>query len=127
MIPVIIGHAPAGASTQQMVHYGQLVRSAFFRQYDHGWLTNRRLYGQRTPPNYNLSNIRAPVALHYSLNDWMAEPVDVYELSRGLPNLVGLYQISDPLFNHLDFVWGIDVRELVFNNVIKVMQEFETR
>lgn len=27
LLPIILGHAPAGASTKQMVHYAQLVKS----------------------------------------------------------------------------------------------------
>lgn len=127
MIPVIMGHTPAGAATMQLFHYGQLVRSAFFRQYDHGSTSNRRLYGSRRPPQYNLANVRAPVALHYSLNDWLAEPIDVDELHRGLGNPIGKFLVPDPRFNHLDFNWAIDVRELLYNRVVEIMRIFENR
>jgi hypothetical protein len=35
-------------------------------------LDNMFIYGQFTPPNYDLRKITAKVALHYSENDWLA-------------------------------------------------------
>ena len=125
MLPVILGHTPAGASTDQMIHYGQLIRSGRFRQYDHGAVTNLLRYGSLTPPRYNLNNVRAPVALHYSLNDWLAEPVDVHELFRGLGNCIGGFLVSDARFNHFDFLWAIDARSLVYRQVLDIMRRFE--
>jgi hypothetical protein len=33
---------------------------------------NMLIYGQLTPPDYDLGKVTAPVALHYSQNDWLA-------------------------------------------------------
>jgi hypothetical protein len=35
-------------------------------------LDNMFIYGQFTPPDYDLRKVTAPVALHYSENDWLA-------------------------------------------------------
>jgi hypothetical protein len=35
-------------------------------------LENMFIYGQFTPPDYDLRKVTAPVALHYSENDWLA-------------------------------------------------------
>jgi hypothetical protein len=48
------------------------VSAGKFRRYDHGWFKNLLTYGQLSPPAYDLSKITAPVALHYSENDWLA-------------------------------------------------------
>lgn len=125
MIPVITGHTPAGASTNNLVHYAHGIRSGRFRQFDHGSISNLRLYGNIRPPNYNLRNIRAPVALHYSSNDWLAEPIDVAELNAGLPNSLGMFLVPDQRFNHLDFMWAIDVRTLLYDRVINIMRLVE--
>lgn len=125
MLPVILGHTPAGASTDQMVHYGQSIRSARFRQFDHGPISNMFEYNSITPPAYNLRNVDSPVALHYSLNDWLAEPIDVQQLMRELGNMQGGFITSDPRFNHFDFLWAIDVRRLVYDQVLAVMRRFE--
>lgn len=127
MIPVVLGHTPAGASTMQMIHYGQGVRSARFRQYDHGYISNLFEYGTRRPPNYDLSRITCPVALHYSDNDWLAEPIDVLELNSGLGNSLGMFLVPQPEFNHLDFVWGINARTLVYDRAIDLMRLMEQR
>lgn len=129
MIPVIAGHMPAGASTKQIVHYGQGVRKGLFRQYDWGNIglkkTNKKVYGTRKPPVYNLKHIRAPVALHYGANDWLAEPVDVEELHQKLPNVIGKFLVPDPKFNHLDFIFAVDVQTLLYNRLFNVMRLVE--
>lgn len=125
MIPVITGHTPAGASTKNLVHYAQLIRSGRFRQYDHGTIGNMNRYRSINPPAYNLQNIRAQVALHYSMNDWLAHVDDVFRLNNALPNPIGLFLVPDPRFNHLDFTWAIDVERLLFNRVFEIMRLFD--
>ncbi|XP_005180854.1 lipase 3-like [Musca domestica] len=125
MLPVVLGHAPAGAATKQMQHYGQLKHSGHFRQYDYGWIRNHWRYGSINPPDYKLDNVHTKVALHYSLNDWLATPKDVETLRQGLPNVVSYNLVNDPKFNHLDFVWGIDSRELLYNKVLDLMEMTE--
>ncbi|XP_039502057.1 lipase 3 isoform X1 [Drosophila santomea] len=125
MLPVIVGHSPAGASTKQMQHFGQLNRSGGFRQYDHGWLRNHWIYGTIEPPSYHLENVRAKVALYYGQNDWLAPPEDVEMLYRKLPNVVEKYLVDDKEFNHLDFIWGIDARELLWDRMLEIMRNNE--
>lgn len=125
MLPVILGHTPAGASTDQIVHYGQGIRSGHFRRYDFGVIANKIEYGSIFPPAYDLKNVKAPTALHYSLNDWLAEPKDVKKLEQGLGNVVESHIIADKKWNHFDFVWGIDARPMVYNRVLQVMKRFE--
>lgn len=125
MLPVIMGHTPAGASVDQVIHYAQLIRSNRFEQYDFGWMGNILNYGSICPPVYNLSDITAPVALHYSLNDYLVEPIDVYKLFSEIGNVVGRFLAPDANFNHFDFLWAVDVRKLVYNQVLEVMLRFE--
>lgn len=125
MVPVILSHIPAGSSTNQLVHYGQLHKSGKFRQYDWGMVSNLGTYGQMKPPNYDLKKITAPVALHYSSNDWLAEPTDVEKLHKQLPNVIGSFLVRDPKFNHLDFLFAIDVKELLYNRIFNLMRLVE--
>lgn len=74
-IPAILENTPAGASVGQLVHYAQGVNSARFRQYDHGLIGNMQRYGSTSPPDYPLGRVTAPVALHFSDNDWLAAVV----------------------------------------------------
>ena len=32
------------------------------------------IYGQDTPPEYDLSKVTAPLALYWAENDWLANP-----------------------------------------------------
>lgn len=118
LIPILMGHTPAGASTKQIVHYAQGVRSGRFRQYDHGTIKNRFVYGTADPPVYNLTQVTAPVVFYYALNDYLAVPVDVERLSRGIGNLAGYRQVRMETFNHLDFLFAKDVRTLLYEEIL---------
>lgn len=79
-------------------------------------------YKQLSPPDYNLSqNVKAPVALYYSKNDWLADPKDVDGLSNILPNMIHKYLVPHEKFNHIDFLYAIDVQKLVNDEVVKMM------
>lgn len=123
MLPVILGHTPAGASTDQLVHYAQGIRSGNFRQFSFGAVTNLLRYGNINAPRYNLANIRAPMTLYYSLNDWLADPRDVRQLASGISSRHKVVQIQDPLFNHFDFLWAMNVNEQLNNKIIAIMKE----
>lgn len=124
MLPVIFGHTPAGASTRQLIHFGQLYKSKKFANFDHGWLTNKRIYGTFTPPSYNLSAITTPIFLHYGDNDWLSTPSDVDKLFSEVKSVVGKYRVDMPKFNHLDFIFGIDANKLLYQRAIKIMSRF---
>lgn len=124
-LELILEHTPAGASAAQIIHYGQLMRTTRFQKYDHGILSNLRLYGSLRPPIYRLERITASVALHYGRNDLFADVKDVLRLSKRLPNLFGLYPVPHPRFNHFDFLWAKSVRELLYNRLVVVMKTAE--
>ncbi|CAG4936635.1 unnamed protein product [Colias eurytheme] len=125
MLPAKIGHVPAGASLRQLVHYGQGITDKDFRRYDHGALRNLLEYGTLAPPKYRLSQVTAPVYLHYSVNDPLAEIEDVQRLHRELGGPAKMLQVPDPTFTHLDFMWGIDAKTLVFDRVIEIMRLYD--
>lgn len=124
MLPVVLGHTPAGASSRQLVHFGQLYKSKRFLHFDHGWITNKRIYGSFKPPAYNLSNIRTPVFLHYSDNDWLSTPPDVDRLSKEIKSVFGKFRVPLAKFNHLDFVFAIDAKELIYDRLLSIMAQF---
>uniref|UniRef100_A0A8D8Z601 Lipase n=1 Tax=Cacopsylla melanoneura TaxID=428564 RepID=A0A8D8Z601_9HEMI len=125
VLPLILAHTPAGASSKQLTHYSQLMKlDRTFQQYDLGWLGNWRKYGQLRPPSYQLNNVKVPVALFYSNNDWLAPGEDVDVLSRKLPNVIGKFRVPLKRFNHLDFMWAIDVKTLLYDDVVKVLRKY---
>jgi len=83
MLPVIIGHVPAGASVRSLVHFSQGVNHADFLKYDFGKTKNMEIYGQERPPAYDISKITAPVAVYWGENDWLAvKSVSVVAMSN---------------------------------------------
>ena len=121
-VPVIAGHTPAGSSSKTFLHFGQLIRSGHFRKFDYGFFQNIFTYGSFSPPAYNLQNIRAPVSIHYSSNDWLSDVRDVHLLSQNLGNLTGKFLVQDSRFNHLDFIWANDVETLVYRKMFNLMR-----
>lgn len=55
-------------------------------------------HGSITPPDYNLSNVKSRVILHYSDNDWLSSPIDVDRLYAKLPN-AQINHIPDERYN----------------------------
>nr|XP_022912359.1 lipase 3-like [Onthophagus taurus] len=124
MLTVFMTNAPAGAATRQSLHYAQLITSGKFRKYDFGMVQNLVQYGSIFPPDYDLSQITSPVALFYAKNDWLVSPIDVGELIPLLPNLVYQHLIPYDKFSHLDFVWAKDVKTLLYDDVLKLMESY---
>jgi lysosomal acid lipase/cholesteryl ester hydrolase len=50
---------------------------------------------------------------------------DVELLHRELPNVALKYLVPMPEFNHMDFVWAINVRSLLYERVFQSMREAE--
>lgn len=125
MLPVVLGHTPAGASARQIIHFGQSYKSDTFRQFDNGWLTNIRRYGTFKPPDYNLGNIKTPIFLHYADNDWLSTPDDVHRLSKEIKSVVGKFRVPMADFNHLDFVFAINATELIYDRLLNIMDYFK--
>nr|CAD7204041.1 unnamed protein product [Timema douglasi] len=124
LLPVIMGHLPAGSSTNQLLHYAQGINSAKYREFSYGMIKNLATYGSLTPPDYDLSKITAPVFLHWSDNDWMADTKDVRELESKLPNVKGSIRVPLATFNHLDYMWAIDAKPLLYDTVLENMKKF---
>lgn len=76
MLPVVLGHAPAGSSTKTVIHYAQEIHhDGDFIEFDYGPDGNLIKYGTTTPPLYNLTNINVPTYFMYAENDWLANPI----------------------------------------------------
>ncbi|XP_069676692.1 gastric triacylglycerol lipase-like isoform X2 [Periplaneta americana] len=80
LLPTIITHNCAGTSTKTLLHYSQLITSGKFRAYDYGSTENMKLYGQATPPDYDLKNVTMPMSLYYGDGDLIVSP----KVSHGL-------------------------------------------
>lgn len=126
---VIIAHIAAGTSTKVLAHFAQSLRNEKnFRQFDFGVEKNMIAYGQKEPPCYQMSNIRIPVMLFYSKEDWLSTMEDVEALADVLENNINGNLIRKKIelnnFNHLDFIWGSIARQNIFNHILTYMETF---
>lgn len=94
-----------------------------FAQYDYGWVENMVVYGQMTPPDYHLNKVIAPVYLHYADNDWLAHPLDVDRIENNIGNMKAKIKADLPMFNHIDFMWGIDSTTLIYEPILALLAE----
>lgn len=78
-------------------------------------------YKQLSPPDYQIDNIKAPIALYYAKDDWIADPRDIGELAKMLPNVIHDYLVPHEKFNHIDFLFAIDVQKLVNDEIVKML------
>jgi lysosomal acid lipase/cholesteryl ester hydrolase len=74
LLPIIVGHTPAGTSTQTVIHYAQGRNSGKFQKFDFGAKANLRRYNSSTPPVYDVGKITVPVVLMWAQNDNTADP-----------------------------------------------------
>ena len=65
-----------------------MVMNKKFQKFDYGKEMNKIIYGQYTPPEYQLEAITSnKIALIYSANDWLADPSDIALLKQRLKGL----------------------------------------
>lgn len=123
-IPIMTSYVPAGASYKQLAHFAQGINSGKFAHFDNGDLQNYLSYGERTPEEYNIEQITAPVALFYAKKDLFASLSNVEKITSNLPNVVLSSANRDENFTHLDFMIAKDATELLYNDVISIMDEY---
>ncbi|VVC86708.1 unnamed protein product [Leptidea sinapis] len=116
--------APVAANIV-FAHFSQNVASKRFRRYDYGLVLNVLKYGSAIPPNYNLSNIKNPVFLHFSEGDTRVAAVDVDRLYDELGGPKEKILVSQKTFSHVDFMWGTNARYYVFDRVIRDIRKIE--
>ncbi|XP_047536169.1 lipase 3-like [Vanessa atalanta] len=122
LIPSIVAHLPAGTSTRVIKQLGQAVVSHEFRKYDYGFKINKKIYGMRQPTKYDMTEVKVPVALYYSEEDWLAHPEDVERLHKELPDVKDFYKVPEKHFNHMDFQFSKKAPEVVYKRLVESMQ-----
>lgn len=116
---------PAGCSTAQLFHFGQLIKTGRFQRFDPDFFKKRGIFSRPkpSPQDYNLANVKVPVALYYSDKDWLADFTDVQRLKAELPNVIKDYQITQGRFNHQDFLWGVDAPTVIYDKILNTMNQ----
>ncbi|KAK9503557.1 hypothetical protein O3M35_010090 [Rhynocoris fuscipes] len=120
-----MSHWPSGAALKTVYHMTQLFKTGEFRYFDYGMAENLRRYNRTTPPLYPLERVTAPVAIYFGGNDAFLNQRAIDKLVSRLPNVVEVHKIEDPMYNHMDFIWGINTSNLVNKRIIKLLIRFK--
>ncbi|KAF8371508.1 hypothetical protein PRIPAC_77937 [Pristionchus pacificus] len=121
-IDVYMSSYPDGMSTKNVVHFSQMVRNKRTAHFDYGAEENLERYGSPIAPAYNFTNVKVPMYLWYSPDDYLVSDVDMDEYI--LPSLNTEYlklNISLPLYNHVDFHWGLRAVEDIYKPIIEIL------
>jgi len=115
-------HSPAGSSTKTFLHILQMINTGGFHGYDWGD-DNQAHHGQEGVPTYNLHDVEYPVALYYGDNDLLADLMDVEKTISELPYIpsyprIMIHEVEYQNWNHMDFVWGMDAKTFVYEDLI---------
>ena len=85
-----------GVSRRQLIHYGQIAKSARFQMFDWGNKTNLKRYASVIPPEIKVKNIKnVPIVLYVGANDDLATIED----SKWLQKEVGTVKKTHVLEN----------------------------
>ena len=124
LLPTFLSNLGTGTSWKTAVHFAQeVVAGGKFQQFDYGKTNNKRVYGIETPPEYDLSKITLPIKLFWAENDLLSSEEDVKLLYEKLPSSKQIYKISEPTFNHLDYLWAVDAPTLVNQVIINSLEQ----
>ena len=81
------------------------------------------IFGQTTPPVYNVEDMKVPTAMFTGLKDFLSDPEDVEILKPKIHNLTYLKTIPD--FSHFDFILGLNAREEVSEEILTILRKYE--
>ena len=75
--------------------------------------------------------MESPVALYYGDNDLLADKTDVEKTTYELPFIVSsprimIHEVEYENWNHMDFVWGMDAKTYVYQDLIQNLKWCES-
>ncbi|CAI5460899.1 unnamed protein product [Closterium sp. Yama58-4] len=117
---------PLASSVKNMAHFGQMVRSGEWKQFDYGFIKNWLRYHQSTPPFFRASDFPSTtrLAIAYGGRDSLAVPADVEWLISKLtrrPEEV----LYIPDYAHLDFLFATSVVMDVYTQIVRFFTKYQ--
>ncbi|XP_046510622.1 lipase member J isoform X4 [Equus quagga] len=120
-VDVYMSHNPAGTSVQNMLHWSQLFNSSHLKAFDWGSpVLNFLHFNQTTSPLYNVTKMNVSTAIWNGESDLLADPEDVKILLSKITNRI--YHKSISYYNHIDFLFGLDVYHQVYHEIIDIIK-----
>ncbi|KAJ8673200.1 hypothetical protein QAD02_004462 [Eretmocerus hayati] len=123
--PQILTHDPSGVSLKTLLHYHQMVHSGRFAHYDYGRELNEKIYETGNSPDYDISKIQRPVGLFWAENDPVGDYEEILQFYNKLPNKIFINKVKDNRFNHVDYLWGKKIYELVYSKLLASMEKYK--
>ncbi|KOB65389.1 Lipase [Operophtera brumata] len=123
-LPVIFGHYPAGTSMSNVNHLVQLYLKGKFTQYHDGVFRNLISFIPFFQSEYGLSKVTMKTAIFVASNDKVSTLKDGELLRKDLPNVVDYRVMGRTQFNHIDFVWGENMKEYLFPQIFEVLEKY---
>jgi len=125
MLETIANHIPAGTSTYTILQYAQGINSKDFNGMDWGDdHLNMQHHGSVVPPSYDLTKINTKIALFWGDNDWLAQVEDLIKIIMKVPSIVENYEVPWPEWNHLDFLYAIDIDKYQNEHLLEVLAKY---
>ncbi|XP_053441274.1 lipase member J isoform X2 [Nycticebus coucang] len=120
-LDVYFSHNPAGTSVQNMLHWRQLLYSTDLKAFDWGSPDlNFVHFNQTTSPSYDVKNMDVAIATWDGEKDLLADPEDVQILHSKIK--YSIYHKTISYYNHIDFLFGLDVYDQVYREIIDIIQ-----
>ncbi|KAI5703394.1 hypothetical protein M8J75_011282 [Diaphorina citri] len=124
----MLNRIPTGSSIWTVRQMVQNIRSGQFRPLNYGTEKNLIKYGVKKMRAYPIDKVTIPTAIYYACcNDYLSSAQDAGILKRKLPNVVRFYEIPYKKFNHGDFLWAKDSYELLYKDVMNLMDKYSGR
>ncbi|KAB1270957.1 Lipase member J [Camelus dromedarius] len=99
----------------------QLLNSSHLKAFDWGSpVLNLVHFNQTTSPLYNVANMNVSTATWSGESDLLADPEDVNILLPEIRNHI--YHKTISYYNHIDFLFGLDVYHQVYHEIIDIIQ-----
>ncbi|KAL8187082.1 UNVERIFIED_CONTAM: hypothetical protein K2H54_032590 [Gekko kuhli] len=118
---VYAAHLGGCTSLKTMIHWSQVIQSDTLKPFDYG-SKNVEKYNQTIPPSYKVKDMKVPTVVWSGGKDLMASPKDTEVLLSILGNVIYYRQI--PNWMHYDFLYGIDARQQVYDELVKMIKHF---
>ncbi|XP_068625213.1 lipase 3-like [Battus philenor] len=121
---VLYDHFPGGTSANTLAIYGQNIISGRFQKYDYGPIKNLKKYRTAHPPLYDVNRTSSPVVFIYGENDFLIHPSDIKKISSQMPNVLEVYKVPRPAWNHFDNCYSQYTKQLIFPKIYEYLQKY---